>query len=493
MRGSGTVGRVRGEALSFGSFPVRGRNGQSMESAEMFTNSNDFRVKKTIGSSWNVDEDDVVKTKTALKKTGDYKAPEWGVTGYPDQDMFDGLKSFQKREGLQVDGVMKPDGPTEKRLAQKTKPTRAAETATASTMARKSAPANAGAASPQPKNRETGYGGLPDWSGIKMTPGPSLPPEDTSEIRQELPGGRNRGLEKPQKRPGEVQVAMMPTTVPGLGNVGIVGARRNPAELGEGNGGGGALALGAAAAKLLLDQQRKNKEGGSKPPKDEDRSNDRSNRVAIDPPPPTPGFEPPDDPRPKREEFPAENKIGPTTEVFPNPGEREAVLETFPIEDSLGQWIILENSRGDDDTQGKNDILIKLYGEMFKRWGVKAEHTHGGHTHPDKDYLKERYIRPVAGIGAARPDGTFELIGTGDKERIEFNTVDNLKDGHTPDARERKALNKIRRLYQEHNEKSDIQHYPKRKGTALDDWENAMHPLVEEYFEARFGKKPPKS
>ncbi|MEQ8319336.1 MAG: hypothetical protein RH946_03665 [Rhodospirillales bacterium] len=47
----------------------------------MFTNTNDFRVKKTIGSSWNVDEDDVVKTKSALKKTGDYKQPEWGVTG----------------------------------------------------------------------------------------------------------------------------------------------------------------------------------------------------------------------------------------------------------------------------------------------------------------------------------------------------------------------------------------------------------------------------
>lgn len=78
-----------------GSFPTRGRNGQKMESAEMFTNRDDFRVKKTIGSSWIVDEDDVVRTKSALKKTGDYKPPEWGVTGYPDQDMFDGLKSFQ--------------------------------------------------------------------------------------------------------------------------------------------------------------------------------------------------------------------------------------------------------------------------------------------------------------------------------------------------------------------------------------------------------------
>ena len=465
----------------------------------MYTNSNDFRVKKTIGSSWNVDEDDVVKTKTALKKTGDYNAPDWGVTGYPDQDMFDGLKSFQKREGLEVDGVMKPDGPTEKRLRQKLQPPRAAETATASTMARKSDQANAGATSPQPKTRETGYGGLPDWSGIKLSPGLAVPPEDTSEIGQELPGGRKRGPARKAKRPDDQEVAFAPL-VPIIAAGGAALVRNGPQIL---RGLQGILRaappLIGAAEEARKQVQRSGRSGGDypspipQPPKDEGRTKDRSNRVAIDPPPPTPGFEPPDEKLPDRTESPAKIEAGPITEVFPNPGEREAVLETFPIEDSLGQWIILENSRGDDETQGKNDILIKLYGEMFKRWGVKVKHTHGGHTHPGEKYRKERYIQPVAGIGAARPDGTFELTGTGDEERIEFNTVDNLKDGHTPNARERRALSKIRRLYQEHKEKSDIQHYPKRKGTALDDWENAMHPLVEEYFEARFGKKPPKS
>ncbi|MEQ8319335.1 MAG: hypothetical protein RH946_03660 [Rhodospirillales bacterium] len=412
--------------------------------------------------------------------------------------MFDGLKSFQKREGLQVDGVMKPGGPTEKRLRQKLQPPSAGETATASTMARKSDSANAGVASSQPKNRETGYGGLPDWSGIKLSAGPSLPPVDTSEIDDKLPGGRKRGPARKQKRPGEQDVAFAPL-IPVIAAGGAALVRNSPQILRGLQGILRAAPLVGAAEEARRKMERS---GDAKvqypspipqPPQDEDQAKDQSNRVAIDPPPPTPGFEPPNEKLPDRTESPAKIEAGPTTEVFPNPGEREAVLETFPIEDSLGQWIILENSRGDDETQAKNDVLIKLYGEMFKRRGIKAEHTHGGHTHPDKDYLKERYIRPVTGIGAARPDSTFELTGTGDKEKIEFNTVDNLKDGHTPNARERRALNKIRRLYQEHKEKSDIQHYPKRKGTNLDDWENEMRPLVEEYFEARFGKKPPKS
>lgn len=69
----------------------------------MLTNTDNFQVKKPVGSSWITDEDDVQKTKSALSDTGDYKAPDWGITGIPDKEMFDGLKSFQKREGLKVD------------------------------------------------------------------------------------------------------------------------------------------------------------------------------------------------------------------------------------------------------------------------------------------------------------------------------------------------------------------------------------------------------
>ncbi len=39
------------------------------------------------------------------------------MTPYPDTRMFDGLKAFQKENGLKIDGMMKPGGPTENTLA----------------------------------------------------------------------------------------------------------------------------------------------------------------------------------------------------------------------------------------------------------------------------------------------------------------------------------------------------------------------------------------
>lgn len=276
----------------------------------MYTSINDFRVKKTIGSSWNVDEDDVVKTKTALKKTGDYKAPEWGVTGYPDQSMFDGLKSFQKREGLQVDGVMKPGGPTEKRLAQKT----AAQPATGWGASGTSASNRAGQSNQQPEGRghPDKVRGPTDWSGIKMTTGPSFPSEDTSEIGQELPGGRKRGPARKEKRPGDQEVAFAPL-IPLAVAGGTLAMRYGPQAW---RGLQGILRaapplVGAAEeARKQVERSGRSRDGYPspipQPPKDEDRTKDRSNRVAIDPPPPTPDFEPTDEKLPDRTESPAE-------------------------------------------------------------------------------------------------------------------------------------------------------------------------------------------
>lgn len=222
------------------------------------------------------------------------------------------------------------------------------------------------------------------------------------------------------------------------------------------------------------------------PSKDEKSKPKRANMDRADPLPTTPGFEPPDDPLPDQEEFPAETDVGPTTEIFPNPGQREAIIETFPIDDSLSQWIILENSRGNEMTQAKNDVLIELFTDAFKRYGVKAWHKNGARTAEEKNYLKERYLKAIDGIGAARPDGSFEID---DKTWVDFNTVDNLKDGRTPSAREGRALEKIQRLYEAHQENSDILHFPKLRDVGLDEWRELMKPLVEDYFVTKWGKK----
>lgn len=81
---------------------------------------NPFEIKKPVGASYALDEDDVLKTKKALSDLGHYKKPKSGATPWPDSKMFKGLKSLQKKEGLKVDGLMKPKGPTEKAIKKKT-------------------------------------------------------------------------------------------------------------------------------------------------------------------------------------------------------------------------------------------------------------------------------------------------------------------------------------------------------------------------------------
>lgn len=59
---------------------------------------------------------DVLSVKNRLKDLGYYKEPEWGMTNFTDNQMFDGIRNFQENEGLKVDGVMKPDGETENKI-----------------------------------------------------------------------------------------------------------------------------------------------------------------------------------------------------------------------------------------------------------------------------------------------------------------------------------------------------------------------------------------
>lgn len=40
------------------------------------------------------------------------------MTPYPDQALFDGIKDYQRQNGLQVDGIMLPDGETERHMLE---------------------------------------------------------------------------------------------------------------------------------------------------------------------------------------------------------------------------------------------------------------------------------------------------------------------------------------------------------------------------------------
>ena len=71
-----------------------------------------LNLKEDIGSDRPVDEDDTFKAKHAFKSIGYYDEPSYGMTPYPDQPLFDGIKKFQKDKGLYQDALMEPEGET---------------------------------------------------------------------------------------------------------------------------------------------------------------------------------------------------------------------------------------------------------------------------------------------------------------------------------------------------------------------------------------------
>ncbi|MGE5502439.1 MAG: peptidoglycan-binding domain-containing protein [Ignavibacteriales bacterium] len=76
-----------------------------------------FKLKEPMGASYRVNPGDIVNTKTALTQLGYYKPPKgMGIQPWTDEAMFDGIKRFQKDNGLEVDGFMRPGGPTEGRI-----------------------------------------------------------------------------------------------------------------------------------------------------------------------------------------------------------------------------------------------------------------------------------------------------------------------------------------------------------------------------------------
>jgi peptidoglycan hydrolase-like protein with peptidoglycan-binding domain len=74
-----------------------------------------YWLKNTLGTSYPADPSDVVHTKLRLQSHGYYDEPKYGVTEYPDTPLFEGIRRFQKDNGLQIDGLMRPGGPTETR------------------------------------------------------------------------------------------------------------------------------------------------------------------------------------------------------------------------------------------------------------------------------------------------------------------------------------------------------------------------------------------
>ena len=60
-----------------------------------------FALNSTIASDSNMDRDDILKTKKALNQVGHFPVPDWGLTDFAEPSMIDGVKSYQKANGLE--------------------------------------------------------------------------------------------------------------------------------------------------------------------------------------------------------------------------------------------------------------------------------------------------------------------------------------------------------------------------------------------------------
>ncbi len=78
-----------------------------------------FSLNQTIASNTPSDPDDVLRTKKGLRRLGFYRVPKYGLTPWTDDAMFEGLKNFLLSNGLTVDGVMNPGGPTQSLLGRR--------------------------------------------------------------------------------------------------------------------------------------------------------------------------------------------------------------------------------------------------------------------------------------------------------------------------------------------------------------------------------------
>ncbi len=77
-----------------------------------------FALRDRVASDAQIDENDTVLTKTALEVLGFYPPSNAGITSYPDKAMFDGIRRYQQHRDLQVDGIMRVEGPTFRSLSK---------------------------------------------------------------------------------------------------------------------------------------------------------------------------------------------------------------------------------------------------------------------------------------------------------------------------------------------------------------------------------------
>jgi hypothetical protein len=76
-----------------------------------------MQLSRRVGRDIAVGEADTTAIKAGLQRLGFYEEPSYGMTPYPDDRMFEGIKALQTRLGLEATGTIRPGGPEEQALS----------------------------------------------------------------------------------------------------------------------------------------------------------------------------------------------------------------------------------------------------------------------------------------------------------------------------------------------------------------------------------------
>ena len=72
-----------------------------------------FEIKKAVrADNRDLNPDDILAVKRGLNLVGYYEKPSYGITEYPDAEIFKSIKAYQKDRKLKIDGIINPDGET---------------------------------------------------------------------------------------------------------------------------------------------------------------------------------------------------------------------------------------------------------------------------------------------------------------------------------------------------------------------------------------------
>lgn len=72
-----------------------------------------IQIRSGIHPNGDSFSDDVLQVKKSLQGLGYYKEPKYGITEFPDHEMFSSIRKFQKDQNLKIDGILKPNGETQ--------------------------------------------------------------------------------------------------------------------------------------------------------------------------------------------------------------------------------------------------------------------------------------------------------------------------------------------------------------------------------------------